>query len=296
MSEDNHPDGSRRGVVVGLIGRGIAGSASPRMHEAEGAAQGLAYVYRLIDFERLGLDADDLPRMLDQVQALGFSGVNITHPYKQAAIPHLDDLSPEAADIGAVNTVVLRDGRRVGHNTDASGFAAGLKAALPDAPLGRVLQLGAGGAGAATAYALLSAGVERLEIYDTDQDRVSGLAERLSGRFGAGRVRAVPMAAEALRSADGLVNATPVGMAGHPGSPVPPEWLRPDLWVADVVYVPLVTALIAAARQIGAPTVDGGGMAVRQAAGAMALFTGLTPDVGRMRATFEAFQRRVAPG
>jgi shikimate dehydrogenase len=276
-----------RSVLVGLIGAGIQASSSPAMHEREGAAQGLAYIYRLIDLDVLGLSTETLPELLASANRFGFAGLNITHPCKQAVIPLLDELSSDARAIGAVNTVVFEaDGGTVGHNTDWYGFAESFRRELADAPHGRVAQLGAGGAGSAVAHALLTLGVGELSITDIDQGRAARLAAELCGRFGAGRAIASTDPERSIGTTDGLVNTTPVGMVGHPGMPVPRDLLRPDLWVADVVYFPLETELLRAARAIGCRTMTGGTMAVFQAVGAFRLFAGIEPDADRMIAHF----------
>lgn len=270
--------------LIGLVGAGIGPSLSPALHEREADELGLRYLYRLLDLDALRLPADAVGALLEAVRLAGYDGLNLTHPCKQLVLAHLDELSPEAAAIGAVNTVVLRDGRAVGHNTDWSGFARGLGRGLPDAALDRVVLLGAGGAGAAVAHALLTLGAGQVHVLDLDQRRAAALASALTDRFG--RCRAVPgptdRLAERLRGADGLVHATPTGMAAHPGLPVPPDLLRPGLWVADLVYRPLTTALVSAARARGCRVLDGGGMAVFQAVDAFALFTGVQPDADRM--------------
>ena len=275
-----------RSVLCGLFGMGLSGTRSPAMHEAEGAALGLRYVYRPVDFAAIGRDASALPEMLAAAMAFGFDGLNITHPFKQAVIPLLDALSDDAAAIGAVNTVVFRDGRRIGHNTDWWGFAESFRRALPGVALDRVVQVGAGGAGAAVAHALLTHGVRDLALHDLDTGRAEALAARLNARFGAGRARRCGALEADLRRADGLVQASPVGMADHPGLPVPAAALHPRLWVAEVIYFPLETALLRAARAIGCRTLDGGGMAVLQAAEALRLFTGVAPDTDRMLRRF----------
>jgi shikimate dehydrogenase len=276
-----------RSVLVGLIGAGIHASRSPAMHEREGATQGLAYIYRLIDLDVLGLSTEGLPQLLAFAYRFGFAGLNITHPCKQAVIPLLDELSSDARAIGAVNTVVFKvDGRTVGHNTDWYGFAESFRRELADAPRARVAQLGAGGAGSAVAHALLTLGVGELSITDIDQYRAARLAADLCGRFGAGRAIASTDPTQSVRTADGLVNTTPIGMLGHPGMPVSRDLLRPDLWVADVVYFPLETELLRAARALGCRTMSGGTMAVFQAVGAFHLFTGIEPDADRMIAHF----------
>jgi shikimate dehydrogenase len=272
--------------LIGLIGEGIAGSRSPDMHQREADSLGLRLIYQRIDLKVLSLGLDALPDLLLSAERMGFNGLNITYPAKQAVIPLLTELSSEARAIGAVNTVVLRDGQRIGHNTDAWGFSEGLRRALPDVSMQRVIQVGAGGAGAATAYALLMHGARDLAIHDRDLGRAGALAARLATQFPGAQVSAVTDAEAAVRRARGLVNATPVGMTGHAGLPLPADWLRPDLWVADVVYVPSVTELIARAEAIGAPNVGGVAMAAFQAARAFELFTGQPADVERMLASF----------
>lgn len=280
------PGAMGRSILVGLIGAGIQASRTPPMHEAEGRAQGLAYVYRRIDLPALGLGAEALPDLLLAAERTGFDGLNVTHPCKQAVVPLLDTLSDDARALGAVNTVVLRHGRRTGHNTDWYGFAESFRRHLPDAALGTVVQFGTGGAGAAVAHALLTLGVGRLTLIDVDLDRAGRAGAALECRFGAGRVVLGTDAASSLAEADGVVNATPVGMAGHPGMPFPAELLRSELWVAEIVYFPLETELLRRARAVGCRTLDGGGMAVFQAVEAFRLFTGITPDAARMHRHF----------
>jgi shikimate dehydrogenase len=277
-------------ILLGLIGAGIQRSLTPAMHEREGDAHGLRCLYQLIDLERMQQGVDALPRLLDAAEAMGFVGLNITHPAKQAVIPLLDELSEEARAIGAVNTVVFKDGRRIGHNTDCWGFAEGLRRGLPDAQLRRVVQLGAGGAGAATAHAALAMGAQQLEIFDTDPERASALAASLCQRFGSDRAVAPGDLGAAMAAADGLIHATPTGTAGHPGLPLPAAMLRPSHWVAEIVYFPLHTALIETAARIGCRTATGGGMAVFQAVKAFELFTGIVPDGERMQQHFAALQ------
>lgn len=256
------------------------------MHEQEAEAQGLRCIYKLIDLPLLGLGAEALPDLLRAAELMGFAGVNITHPCKQAVIPFLHELSPDAQALGAVNTVLLRAGRRIGHNTDCSGFAENFRRFLPHVAPGRVVQLGAGGAGSAVAQAILSLGARQLTIFDIDRTRAETLAAQIGARFPDAAVQAGTALAPALAQADGLINTTPVGMVDHPGLPVPKELLRPALWVADIVYFPLETELLRTSRALGCRTLDGGGMAVFQAVHAFQLFTGLTPDAERMRAHF----------
>jgi shikimate dehydrogenase len=277
-----------RAFLCGLIGAGIQGSRTPAMHEREADAQGLRYLYRRIDLAELGLGAEALPQLLQAAEWMGFDGLNITFPCKQAVIPLLHELSDDARALGAINTVVLSGGRRVGHNTDCTGFAEGFRRGLPDVPRARVVQLGAGGAGAAVAHALMDLGVGRLTIFDTEAARAGQLARDLCARFGTGRALAETDRATALAEAEGLVNTTPVGMAKLPGMPLPAELLHPRLWVAEIIYFPRETELLKAARALGCRTLDGGGMAVFQAVGAFRLFTGIEPDAERMLAHFAA--------
>lgn len=270
--------------TVGLIGAGIQASLSPALHEAEAAAQGLRYSYRLLDIDRLDAGVGEL---VAEARHDGFSGLNVTHPCKQEVIAHLDELAPEAAALDAVNTVVFRDGRAIGHNTDASGFAESFRRGLTGAALRKVVVIGAGGAGAAVAHAARTLGAEDLVVVDVDADRAGALARRLGARAGD---------LGELADADGLIHATPTGMAAHPGLPLPEARLRPELWVAEVVYRPLETELLRRARELGCRTLDGGGMAVFQAAGAFELFTGVTPDRERMLREFEHVAEPVGAG
>jgi shikimate 5-dehydrogenase len=393
-------------VLTGLIGAGIGPSLSPPLHETEARRLGLALVYARFDLDDHHVPATAVGPMLAAARDAGYRGLNITHPCKQVVLEHLDELSPDAAALAAVNTVVFREGRAIGHNTDWSGFARGLRTGLPDAELGSVVLLGAGGAGAAVAHGLLTAGAGHVRVFDLDTGRAAELAAALAGRFGADRASAgvspaavgsdggavgrdgrapgepdrapvgpdlatadrawaedrapagpdrapsgpdgggvgadrepsgpdlaplgpdrgsagtdgelaglgrasasadlptsgsdrasagadrakagpaltsaAPDLATAVATADGLVHATPTGMAAHPGLPLPATFLRPSLWVAEVVYRPLETELVRAARALGARVLDGGRMAVFQAADAFALFTGTEPDAARM--------------
>ncbi|MEO3826379.1 shikimate dehydrogenase [Actinomadura sp. B10D3] len=272
---------------IALVGAGIGGSLSPALHEREARALGLDYRYSL-------LDLDDLPpgwTLRDAVRG-GVTGFNVTHPVKQAVLAQLDDLSADARALGAVNTVSVRDGRLTGHNTDHSGFLAGVRHGLPGVRLGRVVVVGAGGAGSAVAYALAGAGAG-VSIADADADRTAALVARLRGTFPTGEIHRLAAEAvpAALADADGIVNATPVGMTGHPGLPFDAGILRDRHWVADVVYRPLDTALLGAARAAGCRVLDGGAMLVAQAARTLALLTGAVPDLDRMRRHLAALTR-----
>jgi shikimate dehydrogenase len=276
-----------RAVLAGLVGRGIQASLTPRMHQAEGARLGIRYDYHLIDFDELQLADRLLPEVIAAARRLGFAGLNVTHPFKESAAACLDALSSEAAAIGAVNTIVIGDGGSIGHNTDCWGFAESFRRGMDAARLERVALIGAGGAGAAVARALFDLGVGRLEIFDLDRSKAVRLAAGLASEFGKDRARAAEDLQVALSQADGLINATPVGMAKYPGMPIPAAWLRRDLWVADIVYFPRETELLHAARAAGCRILAGTGMAVFQAVKAFELITGTNPDAVQMACHFE---------
>jgi shikimate dehydrogenase len=273
-------------LLIGLIGAGIQRSLSPALHEEEARHHGLRVHYQLIDLEAARVGVEALPELMRAVRVMAFAGLNITYPCKQAVIPLLDSLSEEAKAIGAVNTVVRDAGRLVGHNTDGSGWSWGFKRALPDADLSHVVLLGAGGAGSACADAVLRLGARRLVIVDRDASRAHALAEKLNKDFPSARSRAAADAAAALEGASGLIQATPVGMGANSGMPLAEGLLRPSLWVSEIVYVPLETPLLKAARRVGCATADGGHMNVGQAIGAFKLFTGREADAARMETHF----------
>jgi shikimate dehydrogenase len=272
--------------LVGLIGSGIVASRTPPMHEAAADAAGIRYIYKKIDLTELKLGVEALPELLTAAKRMGFNGLNVTHPCKQAIMPLLDELSPDAEALGAVNTVVIENGRMTGHNTDWFGFAENFRRNMQGAPLGRVVQFGAGGAGAAVAFALMKLGVQDLTIVDLDLPKAHSVVDGLSSRFEKGRLKVGQDVAAAVAAADGIVNATPIGMDKYPDTPLPPALLRPDLWVAEIVYFPLETALLRASRTLGCRTVDGGGMAIFQGTEAFRLFTGVSPDPDVFFATF----------
>jgi shikimate dehydrogenase len=286
---DQPDETSGRRVVVGLVGKGIQASRTPAMHEAEGRRQGFHYMYQLLDTARMGADPPSLSDILRAAELCGFSGLNITFPFKREVVGHVDDLSETARDVGAVNTVVFREGRRFGHNTDKWAFAESFRRTMADVEKRLVLLIGAGGAGSAVAHALLECGVGRLTVHDIMPQAAADLASQLCGRFGTNRAEAIEDLSTVAPQLDGLVNASPVGMAAMPGTPFPTELLSPRLWVADIVYFPMETELLGAGRERGCRTLSGAGMAVFQAARSFELFTGVRPDAAFMKATFDAF-------
>jgi shikimate dehydrogenase len=269
--------------LIGLVGADVGGSLSPALYEREAQQLGLHLLYTTIETDEVTAAGNDLGSLLRTAQSLGFTGLNVTHPSKQVFLEHLDELSPEAEALGAVNTITLTDRRMIGHNTDLHGFMTSFRQGLPKARLGVVVLLGAGGAGAAAAHGLLELGADHLRIADVDPQRRAALIDRLSARFGDARVSPVTdIHTDVTARADGLVNATPVGMRIHPGMPASAQVLRPGLWVVDLIYRPSQTELIRAARAVGCRTLNGGPMLVHQAARAFKLFTGREPDQRRM--------------
>jgi shikimate dehydrogenase len=265
---------------MGLLGRGIQLSRTPAMHEAEAAAQGTSSCYQLID-----TDTDhhrELHQIIDSAEADGFAGLNVTFPYKQAVIPYLNQMSVAAERIGAVNTIVFKDGQRFGHNTDFWGFSESLRHGLPDVKMENVLLIGAGGAGAALAHALADMNVGNLMIADTREGSAAKLAKAVGPK-----AIAIQDISQAAAKADGIVNATPVGMAKLPGMPIDPALLESRHWVVDIIYFPLETELLKAARKLGCRALNGEGMAVFQAVRAFELFTGRSANADRMRNTFQ---------
>jgi shikimate dehydrogenase len=269
-------------ILSGLLGAPIAHSAAPTMHERAAEALGLRCHYQLI--EVAGAGRDELKILLDGVRRLGFAGVNVTFPYKEAVVDLLDELSPGAALIGAVNTVVVRDGRLIGHNTDTTGFARAVTPLVTASSHGAVAVIGAGGVGKAIAFALAGLGVSELRIFDTDHAKAAHLAARLEGHV---KTTVTHSVEDALRGVAGLVNGSPVGMLPSLGTPVPDSLLHAGLWVADAVYSPLWTPLLTAARAKGATVMTGRELAIYQAADAFELFTGLAPSIAVMAIAFD---------
>jgi len=269
-------------TLSGLLGAPIAHSAAPTMHERAAEALGLRCHYQLIEIAAAA--RDELKVLLEGVRRLGFAGVNVTFPYKEAVVDLLDELSPGAALIGAVNTVVVRDGRLTGYNTDTTGFARAVTPRVTASSHGAVAVIGAGGVGKAIAFALAGLGVSELRIFDTDHAKATHLAARLEGLV---RTTVTHSVEDALRGVAGVVNGSPVGMLPSLGTPVPDSLLHAGLWVADAVYSPLWTPLLTAARAKGATVMTGRELAIYQAADAFELFTGLAPSIAEMGIAFD---------
>jgi len=280
---------STRRMLVGLIGANIMGSLSPALFADAFAAAGVHGFYHLLDVDRL--PGSTLPQLLDAIRATGFTGVNITFPFKQQIMPLLDAIDPEAAQVGAVNTVAMApDGRTTGYNYDRRGWRNAFleKFGAAAAKGATVVMVGAGGAGRAVAFALMDLEIDTLIIHDQDAGRAKTLVGDVAKHFGASRVRVATDLAREIASANGVVNATQVGMRGFPGNPIPTQAITAAHWCADVIYTPLETEFIKAAAAKGARVMSGDGMCVHQAIEAFRQFTGMTPDLKRMHQAFAA--------
>lgn len=275
--------------LLGLVGSPISQSAAPAMHEAAAQALGLRCFYHLIDIP--GLDRAGLQATIDGVRRLGFSGVNVTFPYKEAVVPLLDRLSPAAAGMGAVNTVVVEGGALVGHNTDSTGFASAFQEVFGPRPAGPVALIGAGGAGRAIAFAFAALGAPALRLFDSDKAKARALAQALGDGMAVTLCDDVPAA---LQGVCGAVNATPVGMLPSRENPIPADLLSPEIWVADAVYTPLWTPLLLAAKAKGCRTMTGRELAIWQAVDAFKLFTGRDPSSQAIGAAFDQVMARRA--
>ncbi|MCD9623208.1 shikimate dehydrogenase [Rhabdothermincola salaria] len=275
------PTGATR--VAAVIGEPVGHSRSPAIMNAAFAATGLDWVY--VAFE---VPAGAVPAALGGMRAFGIGGLSVTMPHKEAAAGAVDELSDDARRLGAVNCVVNDDGTLRGHNTDGAGFVAALVAETGVSPAGLpCVVLGAGGAARSVVLALSRAGADQVTVVN----RTSSRAERAAALAGdRGRVVAPADAPPVLAEAGLVVNATSVGMGEGAGGATPfdPEVLHEGQLVADLVYQPLVTPLLAEAGRRGATPVDGLGMLVHQAAVAFELWTGTPAPVADMAAAARA--------
>jgi shikimate dehydrogenase len=279
---------TKRRMLVGLLGANIQGSMSPSLFADAFAAAGIDGYYHLLDADRL---PGRLPQLYEAIKTAGFIGANVTFPFKQEIIPLLDAVDPGAAQVGAVNTVVFApDGRSTGYNFDRAGWRNSFNESIGGAGAKdtTVVQIGAGGAGRAVAFALMDLGVADLVLHDLDPARANALKADLSRYYGPSRCRLAQDLARDIAAAAGVVNATQVGMRGFPGNPVPVAALKDTHWAADVIYTPLQTEFLIAAAAKGARTLNGSGMCVHQAVAVFAQLTGVTPDSARLHRAFAA--------
>jgi shikimate dehydrogenase len=265
---------SGKARLAGLMGWPVSHSLSPRLHGHWFERHGVDGTY-----VPLPVQAADLELAFKALPRVGFRGWNVTVPHKVAACRLVDELDPAAARLGALNTVlVLDDGRTRGLNTDGLGFVANLRALAPDwrPDAGPALLLGAGGGARGVSGALLEAGVPTLRVTNRSPERAVALASELGGA-----VEAVPWGerSEAMPGAALLVNCTSLGMAGQPALDLELDLLPLSAVVADLVYVPLETPLLAAARARGHTVVDGLGMLLHQAVPGFSHWGGMVPTV-----------------
>lgn len=284
--------------LVGLIGWPVAHSLSPLMHNAAFDAVGLNWRY-----VPLPVPPEQVEVSVRGLAALGFRGANVTVPHKQAAIPLLDSVAPDASLLGAVNTLVIdRDhsGEATisGYNTDHRGFVTSLRQSGFDPKGKRAVVVGAGGGGRAVVFGLLEAAAEEIVVLDSDPGQAQALVDDLCNQRPR-RLRTQPLTQETLieftHAADLFVHATPVGMWPHAEGCIWPEELPfpAHLTAFDLVYNPLETHLLRRAREAGARTIDGLGMLVAQGALSFELWTGKTAPIEVMRAAGErALQER----
>jgi shikimate dehydrogenase len=274
---------TRRRILLGLVGANIQGSLSPALFADAFAAAGIYGYYHLMDVDRM--PGRKLSQLLDAAKIAGFAGFNVTYPFKQEIIALLDAIDPTAEPVKAVNTVAIApDGRTTGYNFDRSGWRNSFEERFGagSAKGASVVQIGAGGAGRAVAFALMDLGATTLAIHDLDGARAKALVADVADHYGSARCRIAVDLQRDIAAANGVVNATQVGMQGFPGNPVPISALEsalgPSHWAADVIYTPVQTDFLAAAAARGARVLNGAGMCVHQAVAAFRLFTGQEAD------------------
>jgi shikimate dehydrogenase len=260
--------------IFGILGRPVAHSLSPVMHNAAFRHLGINAVY-------VAFPVTDLASAVSGLRGLAIGGASVTIPFKEEIIPLIDELDPRAAEIGAVNTLVNRDGRLIGSNTDWLGAVTALTAKI--SLKGRhVLILGAGGASRAIAYGIIQAG-GRVSLTDVDQARAAALVKDLGGE-------AIPLNTVGDSPATILVNATPMGMTPDlDGIPIDPDLLGRFEVVMDIVYQPLTTRLLREAKGHGCAVIDGLQMLIHQGAAQFELWIGMTAPLEVMsRAAYAA--------
>jgi shikimate dehydrogenase len=278
---------SGKAILAGVLGWPIGHTKSPLLHNFWFERYGIdgAYV-------PLGVNPVDLVSVLSALPKMGFRGVNVTLPHKEAVIPLVDALDPLAAEIGAVNTVLIdQHGKLLGLNTDGIGFLAHLSAAVPGwrDDVRRVFLIGAGGAARALAATFIAAGVEELCLVNRTVERAEQLLARLASGTTCTEARPWPERHAALAGTDLLVNTSSLGMTGQPPLDLALDRLQPKAIVADIVYAPLTTPLLQDAARRGHRTVDGLGMLLHQAVPGFTHWGGIEPAVDRAtRAVVEA--------
>ncbi|CAI7995125.1 Shikimate dehydrogenase (NADP(+)) [Geodia barretti] len=271
--------------IVGIIGAPIEHSRSPQIHNAAIAALGLDYVY--VPFH---VQPDNLGAAIEGFKAANVVGINVTIPHKQNVITYLDEISREATLIGAVNTLIFKDGAISGENTDAPGFLQAMQEEGLDVPEGgTAVVIGAGGSARAIVVALALAGVQTICITNRTVSRAVALATDLSGKTGV----SIYGLSNAVGTSQLIVNTASTSMDVSYPLLIDPEWLEPQSIVYDIVYTPPETRLLRAAAEKGCHTIGGLGMLVHQGAIAFEKWTGVNPPVESMRQALQgAFDQK----
>jgi len=269
--------------VVGLFGYPVRHSASPAFQNAGFRAAGLDWIY--LPFE---VHPHNLARAMAGIVALGFRGINLTVPHKTAVTQYLDEISPEAEVVGAVNTVDIRNGRLKGYNTDGSGFAKSIREESNIELEGKtIFVMGAGGAGRAVAVQAAIEKAGEILVCDCDGNRSKALASTIDAKVRHGAAKFVPYDFQAipaaLRRCDVFVHATPLGMKPTDPIGINVDWLTPGILVYDLIYSPPETPLLRAARERGCRTQNGLGMLLYQGCTAFEIWTGIPAPVEEMR-------------
>ena len=268
-------------LKLGLIGKGISRSQSARLHVLLGRMCGMDVSYDYLDSDQI--EGFDLIKQLTTCSEKGYAGVNVTHPYKTSARKLITPRKRLPAALGAVNTVVFREDGWRGDNTDFVGFMRGYKKQFGDAKPGTVLQLGAGGVGLATAFGLRGLGADKILVHDKDITRGEELVATLTAADAQAEFVSAENLSDAVRSADGLINCTPVGMNQYPGCPFDVDLLGGQKWTFDAVYTPVETAFLRTATKSGIEVMTGFELFFFQGIEAFEVFSGAEIDADAAR-------------
>ena len=275
----------RRHLLLGLIGDNIGASRAPLLHRLAGAQHGIDVTYDRLVPREMGKPFDAL---FDHVAQAGYRGINVTYPYKEKAALRVRITDPLVQAMGAVNTVLFGKDQPEGFNTDYSGFLSAYRAARGDLAPGVVLLIGAGGVGRSLAFALAGLGAAELRIADLDSARARALANALRAGFPDLPITLGQAAADLAQGVEGVLNATPVGMVGHDGTPLPRNAMPARGWAFDAVYTPVNTAFLSDASAAGLTAISGYELFIGQGVDAWHLFAGLPLDETRLRADLTA--------
>ncbi len=268
------------GLQLGLIGDNIARSQSPRLHRLAGQHAGIDVSYEPLVPTTLGLDFEEV---FNQSRADGYRGLNITYPYKERVVPMVRVDDPVLRAMGAVNTVIFGADGSSGFNTDFTGFKAAYTHVRKDQPPGTTLLIGTGGVGRAIAFGLADLGAGALHLVDRDRAKAEALAADLSGVFPGIALEIGADAEAAAKGVSGIVNATPVGMVGHDGTPLDPTAMAGADWAFDAVYTPKDTQFLGDAAKQGLDIVSGWELFFYQGLHAWTHFSGQPTDAHWLR-------------